>query len=72
MAAAKKPTFQQAMERLDEIVRLLEEGSKPLEESISLYEEGCKLVTLCEDKLSSARLKVEELEKNQGEKESAQ
>lgn len=63
MATEKKPTFQQSMERLEEIVRLLEEGSKPLEESISLYEEGCKLVKLCESKLSDARLKVEELEK---------
>ena len=63
MATEKKPTFQQSMERLEEIVRLLEEGSKPLEKSISLYEEGCKLVKLCESKLSDARLKVEELEK---------
>jgi exodeoxyribonuclease VII small subunit len=63
MAPAKKPTFQEAMVRLDEIVRLLEEGSKPLEDSITLYEEGCKLVALCEDKLSQARLTVEKLEK---------
>lgn len=67
MAGTKKITFQQAMERLEEIVRLLEEGSKPLEDSIALYEEGGALVKLCESKLSDARLKVEELEKEKEE-----
>ncbi len=63
MATTKKPTFQQSIERLEEIVRLLEEGSKPLEESIDLYEEGQKLVQLCESTLSDARLKIDQLGK---------
>ena len=63
MATAKKQSFQESMERLDEIVRLLEEGSRPLEESIDLYEEGQGLVKQCEEILKTARLKVEELGK---------
>ena len=65
MAAEKNMTFQQSMERLDEIVRLLEEGSRPLEESIELYEEGQVLAKQCETILATARLKVEELGKEQ-------
>jgi len=63
MATTKQPTFQESMERLEEVVRLLEEGSRPLEESISLYEEGQILVKRCEEILKNARLKVEELGK---------
>lgn len=65
--ATKKTTFGQDIERLDEIVRLLEEGSKPLEDSIALYEEGNALVKRCTEKLSVAKLTIEQLEK---EKES--
>ena len=61
--ATKKTTFGQDIERLDEIVRLLEEGSKPLEESIALYEEGNLLVKRCEEKLNTAKLTIEQLEK---------
>ncbi|MBR6548373.1 MAG: exodeoxyribonuclease VII small subunit [Clostridia bacterium] len=63
MATVKKQSFQETMERLEEIVRLLEEGSRPLEESIDLYEEGQVLVKRCDETLKSARLKVEELGK---------
>ena len=37
--AEKKLTFEQSMERLDEIVSLLEENEKPLDETIALFEE---------------------------------
>ncbi len=59
--ATKQTTFHEDITRLDEIVRLLEEGSRPLEESIALYEEGTVLSKRCQEKLSAARLKVEEL-----------
>ncbi len=65
--ATKKTTFGQDIERLDEIVRLLEEGSKPLEESIALYEEGNLLVKRCEEKLNTAKLTIEQLEKEKAE-----
>ena len=45
--AEKKLTFEQAMARLEEIVAQLEAGDHPLAESLSLYEEGAKLMKQC-------------------------
>lgn len=58
MAARKKQTFEQAMNRLEEIVRLLERGDAPLEESMTLFEEGVKLSAALRDMLQNAEQKV--------------
>ena len=47
----KTITFEAAMERLEEITRLLESGSEGLDESLKLYEEGVSLIRLCTQKL---------------------
>ena len=57
-------TFETAIARLEEIVRLLESGSAPLDESLSLFEEGVGLVKLCNARLDSAEQKVKILTKN--------
>lgn len=59
----KKDTaaFEPSITRLEEIVRLLEEGSLSLEESLSLYEEGVALSRRCLDILDRAERKVEAL-----------
>jgi exodeoxyribonuclease VII small subunit len=57
----KEPTFEQAMKRLEEITDKLEEGDLPLEESLSLFEEGIKLSKLTQQKLDLAQHKVEQL-----------
>ena len=44
---AKKMMFEDAMRRLNEIVKRLEEGDVPLEESMKLYEEGMRLGAAC-------------------------
>ena len=59
--AEAEPTFEQAMARLGEIVDKLEEGDLPLEESLSLFEEGVKLSKLTQQKLDLAQHKVEQL-----------
>ena len=59
--AEKKLTFEQSMERLDEIVSLLEENEKPLDETIALFEEGLKLVRTCDARLKSFETKIEEI-----------
>jgi len=59
----KKPTFEEAMARLEEIVKLLEKGDAPLAESLKLYEEGTKLVGQCADLLDKAEQKVLKLHK---------
>ena len=60
----KDITFETAIARLEEIVRLLESGSAPLDESLSLFEEGVGLVKLCNARLDSAEQKVKILTRN--------
>lgn len=54
----KIQNFEQAMTRLEEISRLLEGGEISLEDSIKLYEEGTKLIDLCQKKLNEAEKKI--------------
>ena len=42
----EKISFEKAVARLDEIVKLLEKGDAPLEQSLELFEEGAKLIKL--------------------------
>lgn len=56
-------TFEQSLTRLDEIVRHMEKGDVPLEEALSLFEEGTKLVGVCNQLLDEAELKVVRLTK---------
>ncbi len=58
--------FEKAMERLEEIVRSLEQGDLPLEESLRVFEEGMKLVTFCSGKLEEAEKKVSLLVRESG------
>lgn len=60
-----KLSFEEAMSRLSEIVRALESGSAPLDESLALFEEGVALVKHCNFKLDSARQKVKILTENE-------
>ncbi|OUN11789.1 MULTISPECIES: exodeoxyribonuclease VII small subunit [unclassified Flavonifractor] len=59
--AEEKLTFEQAMGRLEEIVKRLERGDAPLEESLSLFEEGTRLLGGCSAQLDSAEQKVRKL-----------
>ena len=54
-------SFEDALARLETIVSRLESGSAPLEESISLYEEGARLKAHCEARLKAAQLRVEKI-----------
>ncbi len=60
-------TFEQALSRLELIVRELESGEVALEESIALFEEGIKLSALCSNLLKNAKQKVEILIDNGSE-----
>ncbi len=51
-------TFEESMKRLEEIVQQLEGGDMPLEESLSVFEEGMKLAAFCSRKLEEAEKKV--------------
>lgn len=58
---AKKQTFEQSMQRLEEIVRLLEKGDAPLDESLHLFEEGAKLAVSLHTQLDKAEQKVTQM-----------
>ena len=47
------------MIRLQEIVRLLEQGDTTLDEALALFEEGVKLARFCNDKLDEAEARIE-------------
>lgn len=51
-------TFEQAMQRLEEIVSLLEDGKAPLNESMALFDEGTKLSAYLSQLLDTAEQKV--------------
>jgi exodeoxyribonuclease VII small subunit len=55
---AKPFSFEDAMKRLEEIVRLLENGQVSLDESIKLYEEGVALVNSANSLLTNAKQKL--------------
>lgn len=57
-------TFEKALEELEQIVRSLESGSAPLEESITTYERGVALKKHCEQKLQAAQLKIDQISVN--------
>jgi exodeoxyribonuclease VII small subunit len=54
----KEPTFEEALARLEEIVRALDGGDAPLDKSLALFEEGVALVKLCSGKLDSVEQRV--------------
>lgn len=66
MSEKKEPSFEQALARLEEIVRALEGGNVPLEDLIKLYDEGTALVKQCTEKLNAAEEKVRLLQLKDG------
>ena len=53
-----KQSFELNMQRLEEIVEILERGECSLDESMLLFEEGIKLSALCNDKIKDAKQKL--------------
>ena len=60
--------FEGAMDRLEEIVDQMESGKMMLEELIGRYEEGMKLVKVCQARLASAEQRIEMITRNQAGK----
>lgn len=57
-AKDEAPGFEEAIQRLEEIVSALEEESLPLEEMVEQFEQGTRLLRRCEDVLGSARKRL--------------
>ena len=61
--SAKKVTFEQQLQRWEEIVAALEKGDAPLADSLALFEEGTKLIAACSKQLDQAEQQVVKLMK---------
>ena len=61
---AKNPPFEEALKNLEAVVEAMEVDDLPLETLLARYEEGAKLVKICQEKLAEAELKIQQLEKN--------
>lgn len=61
----KELSFEDATQRLEEIVKNMENGKIPLAQSLALFEEGVSLVKLCNDMLDTAEQKVSILLKSE-------
>jgi exodeoxyribonuclease VII small subunit len=62
-----KEKFEEALGRLEDIVKRMEAGDMPLEESLKAFEEGIKLARLCSRRLDEAERRVEMLLKQEQE-----
>ena len=60
----EKLSFEQSIARIEEIVRALEKGDVPLEQSLGLFEEGTCLIKSCSKMLDEAEQKVVKLRKS--------
>ena len=55
---SEKKTFEENMQRLEQIVRAMERGDAPLEESLKLFQEGTELIRSCGKLLDEAELQI--------------
>jgi exodeoxyribonuclease VII small subunit len=58
------PPFEEALKKLENVVETMESDDLPLETLLAKYEEGARLVKLCQEKLAEAELKIQKLEKD--------
>jgi exodeoxyribonuclease VII small subunit len=62
-AKETKLSFETALGKLESIVESMESGDVPLAELLAKFEEGNKLLKVCETRLKDAELKIEQLKK---------
>lgn len=55
----KKKNFEASLQELEKIVRRLEDGDLPLEESLKLFEDGVRLSRECQERLNQAERRIE-------------
>ena len=61
MPTKEKQSFENALSRLNEIMKMLEEDKLPLDNMMSLFEEGMKLSKFCKDQLQDAEERISTL-----------
>ena len=63
-AAKVSLPFEDALKKLEGVVEAMESDDLPLETLLARYEEGARLVKICQEKLAEAELKIQQLDKN--------
>lgn len=58
---SRNKTFEESMQRLEQIVRAMERGDVALEESLKLFQEGTELIRSCNQLLDEAQLQVKKI-----------
>lgn len=66
-ALDEQMSFESALIRLEEVVRVLESGELSLDVALSTYQEGMQLVGFCRERLKNAEQRVEQVTAAQGE-----
>ena len=69
MSETENPTFEEASARLEELIEAMESGETPLADLVAKFEEGSKLLNICQKQLKAAELKIEKLNLQNGELE---
>ncbi len=62
-------TFEESLERLEDLIKAMENGDIPLADLVAKFEEGSKLLKHCQEELKNAELKIEKLNLKTGELE---
>jgi exodeoxyribonuclease VII small subunit len=65
----EEPTFEQSVQRLEGLIGDMENGDTPLADLVTKFEEGTKLLKLCQAQLKEAELKIEQLNLKTGQLE---
>lgn len=63
-ATKTKLSFEDALTKLEAIVESMESGDVPLADLLARFEEGTKLLKVCEARLKDAELRIEQLKKS--------
>lgn len=64
MGNKERPSFEEALEKLEAIVEKLNDEEITLEKSVELYEEGLRLSKICSETLENAALKIEQIDQS--------
>jgi exodeoxyribonuclease VII small subunit len=59
-------TFEEGIQKLEAIVDAMESGDLPLETLMKQFEDGTKLAKLCQEKLSQAEVRIQQIEQSSG------
>ena len=61
---AKDLPFEEALQKLESVVEAMESGELPLEQLLAKFEEGTRLVQVCQTRLAEAEVKIQKLEQD--------